>query len=386
MTQPVAIVHDYLTQRGGAERVLLSMLKAFPGAPVYTSFYDPEATFPEFRSVDVRTLSINRAAPLRRRHRVALPLLAQAFSRLRVDAAAVLCSTSGWAHGARVSGRKVVYCYTPARWLYQAGSYLRGASPATRAALNAIRPYLRSWDRRAAASADIYVTSSSAVQERIRDAYGLSASLIPPPCTVVPMGPREAVPGLAGDFYLCVSRLLPYKNVDAVVSTFALLPDRQLVLVGDGPIAHQLQRAAPRNVLFLNRVTDRELRCLYSSCRALIAASYEDFGLTPLEAAAFGKPAAVLRWGGFLDTVIEGETGLFFDSPTPSAIARAVRRLESTDFSDRRILAHVERYSEARFIEAVRGALLGTGDQPAQNGSAIGPWIAEEARPLALPR
>jgi glycosyltransferase involved in cell wall biosynthesis len=388
MTQAVAIVHDYLTQRGGAERVLLSMLKAFPGAPVYTSFYVPEATFPEFRSVDIRTLSLNRAGPLRRRHRVALPLLARAFSRLQVEAPAVLCSTSGWAHGARVRGRKVVYCYTPARWLYQPGSYLRGASPATRAALNAIRPYLCRWDRQAAASAGLYLTSSSAVQERIRDAYGLSARLIPPPCTVAPMGPREAVPDLRDGFYLCVSRLLPYKNVDAVVAAFALLPDRQLVLVGDGPIAQHLRRAAPRNVLFLSRVTDRELRWLYSSCRALIAASYEDFGLTPLEAAAFGKPAAVLRWGGFLDTVIEEETGLFFESPTPPAIARAVRRLESAGFSSRRILAHVERYSEARFIEAMRGALLEPSDQGIQNGSDSGRRVAEDGagRPLALPR
>jgi glycosyltransferase involved in cell wall biosynthesis len=358
MTARVAIVHDYLTQRGGAERVVLSMLKAFPGAPLYTSFYLPGATFPEFRSVEVRTLPINRAAPLRRRHRLALPLLARAFSRLRVEAPIVLCSTSGWAHGVRTSGRKVVYCYTPARWLYQPAHYLRGGSPVTRAAVRAMRPRLRRWDRRAAASADLYLTSSTAVRERIREAYGIPAELVPPPYAIDPGGPREALPDVEPGFYLCVSRLLPYKNLDAVVAAFGLLPERRLLLVGDGPIAGRLRRAAPPNVIFRRRVTDRQLRWLYSSCRALVAAAHEDYGLTPLEAAAFGKPAAVLRWGGFLDTVVEGRTGLFFDAPEPAAIATAVRRLESAAFGSHAIVAHAERYSEANFIEALRRATL----------------------------
>ena len=104
----------------------LSLTRAFPGAPVYTSLYDPDGTFPEFAEVDVRTLPINRLAPLRRYHRLALPLLAPSFSRLKVKADVVICSSSGWAHGARVEGRKIVYCHTPARWLYQSDRYLRG--------------------------------------------------------------------------------------------------------------------------------------------------------------------------------------------------------------------------------------------------------------------
>lgn len=362
MSSPVAIVHDYLTQRGGAERVVLSMLKAFPAAPLYTSFYEPERTFPEFRSVEVKTLPINRAAPLRRRHRMALPMLATTFSRLTVQAPIVLCSTSGWAHGARVQGRKVVYCYTPARWLYQSGSYLRGASPATRAALRAMRSYLRRWDLAAAASADAYITSSSVVRERIRLAYGRHAELIPPPHAIDSDGHREPLAGVPEGAFLCVSRLLPYKNLDAIVAAFKELPERRLVLVGDGPLGPALRRAAPGNVIFRSRVSDAELRWLYSSCRGLVAASYEDFGLTPLEAAAFGKPAAVLRWGGFLDTVVEEETGVFFDSPAPESIAAALRRLETVRLSRARILAHVERFSEANFIKALRKAALPGGD------------------------
>ena len=120
MNRPqVAIAHDYLTQRGGAERVVLAMLRAFPGATVHTLLYDPEGTFPEFREAHVVTSPLNRLGPLRRDHRLALPLLAPSFSRLEIAADVVVCSSSGWSHGARVEGRKVVYCHTPARWLYQ---------------------------------------------------------------------------------------------------------------------------------------------------------------------------------------------------------------------------------------------------------------------------
>ena len=120
----VAISHDYLTQRGGAERVVLSMLRAFPRAPLYTSLYDAEGTFPEFRGADVRVTGLDRITPLRQHHRLALPLLPATFSRLQVSADVVLCSSSGWAHATRVDGKKVVYCHTPARWLYHGAHYL----------------------------------------------------------------------------------------------------------------------------------------------------------------------------------------------------------------------------------------------------------------------
>ena len=146
----VVIVHDYLTQRGGAERVVLSMLKAFPRAEVITSFYLSEATFPEFGAYPIRVLPINRWSVLRRNHRFALPFLASAFARERIDADVVLCSSSGWAHGVRTRGRKVVYCHTPARWLYQPERYA-GRSIASRAAIAVLRPRLLEWDRRSAA-------------------------------------------------------------------------------------------------------------------------------------------------------------------------------------------------------------------------------------------
>ena len=128
----VALVHDYVTQRGGAERVVLAMAAALPGAPLYTSLYEPASTYEEFGSIDIRTSPLDRVALLRRKHRLALPLLAATFSRMHVDADVVLCSSSGWAHGARTDGRKIVYCHSPAKWLYAPDRYFNGERPASR--------------------------------------------------------------------------------------------------------------------------------------------------------------------------------------------------------------------------------------------------------------
>jgi glycosyltransferase involved in cell wall biosynthesis len=356
----VALVHDYLTQRGGAERVVLSMLKAFPDAPLYTSLYASDRTFPEFRDADVRPLAIDGFAPFRRNHRLAAPFLAPAFSRLRIEADVVLCSSSGWAHGVRTEGRKVVYCFTPARWLYQSGRYFGRHRLAAQAALRAVRPLLLRWDGRAAHSAQQYLTQSTAVRERIRLLYGIDAEVLPGPFR---LGPGDTVPvaGIEPGFFLSDSRLLPYKNVDAVIAAFSRLPNHQLVVAGTGPEADRLRAQAPRNVRLVGLVSDETLRWLYQHCAGLIAASYEDYGLTPLEAAAHGKPTAALRWGGYLDTVVEGETGIFFDAPAPEAIRDVVSQLARQPFKPIAIRAHASRYSEDVFISRLRAIVLGDG-------------------------
>lgn len=350
----IALVHDYVTQRGGAERVVLAMLRAFPGAPLYTSLYEPELTFPEFADADVRPLAHNRWSLLRRNHRLALPLLAGAFSRLHVEADVVLCSSSGWAHGVQAAGRKVVYCHTPARWLYQTNGYLGGRAYARAAALAVLRRRLVRWDRAAAATPHRYLANSRAVQKRIADLYRIDAELLPAPHAMDARAPQRAVAGLDDGFVLCVARLLPYKNVDAVIDAFRALPGEQLVVAGSGPEEERLRRNAPANVRVLGRVVDDELRWLYAHSRGLVAASYEDYGLTPLEAAAFGKPTAALGFGGFLDTIRDGVTGVFFDRPEPRGVAHAVSELLARDWAADEIVAHAARFSESRFAGRLR--------------------------------
>ncbi len=207
-----------------------------------------------------------------------------------------VCSSSGRAHGAQVSGRKIVYCHTPARWLYQADRYYPASRPAA-AALRLLGPRLRRWDAAAAAGADRYLANSHAVRERIADLYGIDAEVVHPPVDFAVEGEVRAVEGIEPGFVLCVSRLLSYKNIDAVTAAAAERPALSLVVVGTGPEAERLRALAPPNVTFLGSIDDPTLRWLYQSCAGLVAASFEDFGLTPVEAAGFGKPTAARPLG-----------------------------------------------------------------------------------------
>lgn len=354
-TPRVAIVHDYLTQRGGAERVVLAMLEAFPAAPLHASLYDPTATFPEFSAAAVHASALNRLPSLRRHHRLAFPLLAPTFSHLRVDADVTVCSSSGWAHGARTTGRKVVYCHAPARWLYQPDLYLTERSPhATRAGLELLAPSLRRWDSRAAMSADRYLVNSNEVRRRVQDLYRREAEVLVPPPALSPSMPQATVPGIEPGFWLCVGRLLPYKHHDVVVEAFRALPDERLVIVGEGPEERHLRSLACPNVTFYGGAEDPQLCWLYAHCAAVVTASHEDLGLTPLEAASFGKPVAALCWGGHLDTVVHGETGILFDDPEPAAVRAAVQEVGRTPWSPEGLAAHAAAFSRERFIARLR--------------------------------
>jgi len=343
----VALVHDYLTQRGGAERVVLLMMEAFPHAPLHTSLLSADGTFPELAAHRVATALVNRVPAFRTHHRAAFPFLAPTFSTMHVEAPVTLCSSSGWAHGVRVSGRKVVYCHSPARWLYRADQYLHERRGVQAVGLRLLRRPLLDWDQRAAASADRYVANSTLVRDSIRSLYGRDAEVVHPPTSLDTSGPQEAIPALDPGYFLCVSRLLPYKNVDVVMESMD--EGRRLVVVGEGPEADRLEARAGDRVVFLGRVTDAQLRWLYANSAALVSASYEDFGITTIEAASFGIPAIALRYGGFLDTVVEDETGVLFDAPLPSAVRAAIERFEHTVWDRDRIAAHGASFSPEAF-------------------------------------
>jgi glycosyltransferase involved in cell wall biosynthesis len=358
----VALAHDFITQRGGAERVALSLSRAFPKAPLHTTLYEPSTTFPAFDEVDVRPMPINRWGVLRRHHRLALPFLARSVSRNPIDADVLLTSSSGWAHGIPTTGRKIVYCHAPARWLYQSERYAGVAhgptarSRAIGAAIGMLGPSLRAWDQRAARSADRYIVNSTSVQRAVKETYGIDAEVLPPPPpSFARVGVSSPVRGVDQQFVLCVARLLPYKNVDRVIEAIAELPGVELVIVGDGPERARLEALAARvgSTVLTGRVSDAELRWLYENCLGLVAASYEDFGLSPLEAALFGKPTAALRDGGYLDTVDPGRTGTFFEHPTAPEITAGVQSMLARTWSPDDIRAHADAFSERRFIERI---------------------------------
>ncbi|KMK72888.1 glycosyl transferase family 1 [Kocuria rhizophila] len=370
----MAIAHDYLTQRGGAERVVLAMHRAFPDAPIYTTLYDPDGTYPEFREATIITSPLNRVGVLRRHHRWALPFLPLASSWMQVPADVVLVSTSGWAHGFRTDGVREVYCHTPARWVYLLEQYL-GFAPSSSPmgwAMLLARPLLERWDRRAMSSVQHMVANSTVVRDRIKEVYGRDVEIEHPPHRMQDSTETEAVPQMAGfagdgEYFLSVSRLLPYKNVDRVMEALRARPDRRLVLVGTGPLEHQLRQLCPENVLMLSDLSDAQMRGLYRGAMAVVAASHEDFGITPLEGFAFGRPTLALRGGGYLDTVVPGMTGAFFEEPTPEAIGRVLDRFRTDDWDEQAIRDHARRFSEDRFVARLHQVVAARADDAARS-------------------
>lgn len=338
----VTVVHDYLTGRGGAERVTLAMMRAFPGAALLTSAYDPDATFPEFSRYDVRAALPTR---LTRDPRKLLPLLPAVFDTLRPPPSdVVLCSSSGWAHGVKTHLPKIVYCHNPPRWLYQTSEYAAEQPLPVRLALEVLRNRLTRWDRAAARDATLYLANSTTVRQRIMMAYGRDADVLPPPVAIDVDGPHRPVPGLKPGYLLNVSRDRGYKHTARLTEAMRLLPGERLVIVG-GPGRAEDDTRTTR----LSAVPDDQLRWLYANCSALVAVGHDDFGLTPVEANAFGRPAACLRAGGYLDSLAPEVSGVFIESLTPQGIADGVSRLRATAFQPRRIRAHADTYSEATF-------------------------------------
>jgi glycosyltransferase involved in cell wall biosynthesis len=344
----VAIVHDYLTQRGGAERVVLALADAFPGARLVTSVYAPRATYPEFANAGVETILPGWLPFVARNHRVAFPVLGPAFAQHRIrDADVVICSSSGWAHGVATDAPKVVYCHTPARWLYARDDYLLGYPLPIRVAVHTAAVPLRRWDGRVAAAAARYVANSSVVRDRIKTAYGLDAEVVHPPMTLDPAGPQRAVEVGDGPFLLTVARGRAYKN-SSVVEDAAVAAGVRLVVVG-AP-----RRARKPGVTHVGTVDDEQLRWLYTNCRALVAAAYEDFGLTPVEAMAFGKPVLALRAGGYLDSMVDGVTGRFFERAEATSLAEALRSFDVSAFDADVIRQRAASFSQQRFAERLR--------------------------------
>jgi glycosyltransferase involved in cell wall biosynthesis len=343
----VAIVHDYLNQPGGAERVVLELARMFDTAPIYTSLYRPASTFAEFDGRPIRTSPLDRL-PVDRGFRNLFPLYPAAFRAFgTIDADVVISSSSGWAHAVRTapSSFHAVYCYTPARWLY--GNEYLGASRRQQLLRPAARA-VRTWDRRAARRADLYISISHEIRRRIHRHYGIDAPVIYPPVDVERFAPTER-----GERLLVVSRLLPYKRIDVIVDT-ATRAGIGLDVVGAGPALDDLVRRAGPTVTFHGRLDDDEVTAMMQRCRALCLPGREDFGITPVEAQAAGKPVVAFAGGGALETVEQDVTGAFFTSHDVDDVLAAIRRCDAIRTPPADIAAHARRFSR----DAFRAALL----------------------------
>lgn len=370
----VAIVHDFLTQRGGAERVVLSLMRLYPDADLYTSMYDPEGTFPEFRQYEVRASRLQRLMRPGRDARRFLPLYPRIFKKLKLRGYdLVISSSSGFAHGIKVvDGVHVCYCHNPPRWLYQSDDYLAAGSPAPSWALPFLRPLfglMRRSDKQAATRPDHYIANGQAVAERVLNTYGrTTAAIVSPPVDVsrVVLGDRQ---GTAEQPYaLVVSRLLPYKRVDLVVQACQQLGLR-LIVVGEGPSYDELTSLASGTTDFRGRVGDAELNGLLHGCVALVQAGTEDFGIAPLEANAAGRPVVAFAAGGALETVSDGKTGVLVHEQTADAFAAALQHVQDNVWDEDVIRAHADSFGELWFHHELSGAIADCLAETAQSES-----------------
>lgn len=336
----VAIVHDYLTQRGGAERVALAMLRCFPDATLYTTIYNPESTYDEFGEYDVRTTRLSDFPVFRKDPRRALPFLARATQSIVIeDVDVVLVSTSGWAHGITTSAPIVAYCHTPARWLYESEDYFKGAPSWSRRMFELASPMLRRWDRAAAGRVATYVANSSLVARRVERAYGITPEVVFPPTTLTADGIQEPVDGLEPGFLLTVGRKRGYKNTDRICDAVANNTDDRLVVVGELPDAPAGSNW-PDRITEVRGASDAQLRWLYANCAGVVAMSHEDFGLTPVEGFIFGAPALALAAGGFLDSCNDSDVAVLVPDLSNSSIASGVHELRTRSWDRELIQVH----------------------------------------------
>jgi glycosyltransferase involved in cell wall biosynthesis len=318
----------------------------FPDAPIYTTVHDPAALPPSMQGWDVRTSFIQRIPFVRRRHLAFLPLMPLAFESFDLSEYDVVVTTSSaCAKGVitRPETVNVCYCYTPCRYLWDLHhEYTRGRRG--RAAMGVAASFLRLWDRLSADRVDHFVAISHEVAGRIRKHYRRDAEVIYPPVDVDRFTPRAR----PEDFYLVVSRLVGYKRVDLAVKAATRL-GRRLMVVGDGPERERLKAMAGPTVTFLGRRPDPEVAELYARCRALLFPGLEDFGITPVEAQAAGRPVIAYAAGGALETVVDGVTGVLFEEQTEDALAEAMLSLERAHLNPATCRRNAERFDASEF-------------------------------------
>ncbi|MEK6790724.1 MAG: glycosyltransferase [Deltaproteobacteria bacterium] len=348
----IAIVHDYLNQRGGAERVVSVMHRMFPDAPIFTSIVDKDSLFDELKDADIRHTWMQRLPGVLRHFKKYVMLYPKAFESIKLDGYdIILSSSSAFAKGVikPLASLHVCYCHTPMRfaWDYERYMEKEGVGSAAKRFLPILVKRLKEWDMKTANRPDFYIANSSVVKRRIKEFYGADSVIIPPPVDVgrFKIGQPEG-------YYLIVSRLNAYKRIELAVEAFSMLKSK-LKVVGDGPFRAALEALAAPNVEFLGRLADDDTAYVYSRCRAVIFPGEEDFGIVPLEANAAGRPVIAYRAGGALDTIIDGMNGIFFDEPHAASLADAVRRMERIhgDFDATAIRAHAMGFSNEVFMK-----------------------------------
>jgi glycosyltransferase involved in cell wall biosynthesis len=359
----VALVHDFLLDLRGAERVFLELCAMWPQADIYTAVYDEQGTEGRFAGRRIHTSFLQRLHPSARTFRALLPLYPaaiEAFDMSGYDL--VVSSSSAWAHAVVCDGDTlhVSYCHNPFRyaWNDREQTLARTRNPVTRELLRSVFHRWRQWDWIAAQRTDRYVANSLTTQSRIRAYYGREAPIVFPPVETA-----RFWPGTVGHYYLLVSELVAHKRIDVAIEAFNQLR-LPLVIVGDGPEARALRRRAGPKIVFTGRIPDPEVAELMRGARALIMTATEEFGIAAVECQAAGRPVIARRGGGALETVVEGVTGRFH-AGDPADLARAVVEFDDQAIDPVACTRNAARFDAASFRagleEQIAAAAVGGG-------------------------
>jgi glycosyltransferase involved in cell wall biosynthesis len=361
----VAVVHDDLMRRGGAEQVVLSMMKAFPEADLYTLCYQPELTYPEFKNYRIKTSVFQYIAKTERRMKwLFFPFGIISMKLLSLKGYdAVIISNTFCGKYIRVdkSAKVFIYTYTPFRLAWNPGSYkeYNESTGLKRLLFDTVIRCLRIIDKREAQKGDFHLGMTYETAERIKKAYGISnVSIVPPPvkCRNFYVNAQSEK-----NYYLLVSRLEFYKKVDLAIEAFNKL-GIPLIIVGNGSKKKELQAMAKANIQFKSGLNSSELADLYANCKAFVFPQHEDYGLTPLESNASGRPVIAYAEGGVLETMVpytenKNYTSVFFQEQTVESLIKAVNWLETLQIDSDFIRSHALKFDEPVFISKLLGII-----------------------------
>lgn len=346
----LALVHDWLNQIGGAEDVLAALVDLHPQSPIYSSIYAPDIMPVQYREWDIRTLWLDRMPGIHRHHQPYLPLYPLAWGGLDLSAYDVILSNkSGFCHGVRFGNDTlhICYCLAPTRYVWQLDSYIarEGLGKVAQIALRPMVAWMKRWDYAAAQRVNHFIAISTEIQQRIKAYYNRDSVIIYPPVDTARFAAQNAEPG---EYFLVVSRLIPYKRIDLAVQAATRL-GVPLKVGGRGRDMDRLRAMAGPTVEFLGYVPDEALPALMAGCKAFLFPGLEDFGITPLQAQAAGRPVIAYGGGGALDTVIPGKSGELFDEMTVDSLAAIMAKFDAGAYNPTAMRAHAARFDKAIF-------------------------------------